>query len=92
MTPAEGAPPTEIEEELELESEGPIPYADLHALMRQSRRTHDASLRRLVVGYLTLRRVTADLVALVGAREGGATIASTPLYRRARDLATTPPR
>ncbi len=73
-------------------TEGPIPEADLHALMLQARRTNDAPLHRLVVGYLTLRRVTTDVVALVAAREGGAGVAGTPVFRRARDLAAAKPR
>lgn len=74
------------------EAEGPIPDAELHALMLQARHTNDAPLHRLVVGYLALRRVTADVVALIAAREGGAGVAGTPTFRRARDLAAAKPR
>ena len=66
---------------------GPIADAELQALMRQARRTGDVPLRRLVTEYLELRRVTADVIALIAAREGGAGVARTPLFRRAQQLA-----
>jgi len=92
VTSHEGVEATERVEASEQAAEGPIPDAELHALMVQARRTKDAPLHRLVVGYLTLRRVTADVVALVAAREGGAGVAGTPLFRRARELAAPRPR
>ena len=71
---------------------GPVADADLHALLLQARRNGDVPLHRLVIAYMTLRRVTADVVGLVAAREGGASIAGTPLLKRARKLTTAPPR
>lgn len=78
---------TRVLEDGVADAEGPIADAELHALMLQARRTNDAPLHRLVIGYLTLRRVTAEVVTLVAAREGGASVASTPTLRRARQLA-----
>jgi hypothetical protein len=67
-------------------TDGPIADDVLQVLMLQARRTQDTSLQQLVLGYLTLRRVTADVVALIATREGGAAVAATPLLRRARQL------
>jgi hypothetical protein len=71
---------------------GPLTDAELHALAARARTADDELLRRLVTGYLTLRRVTADVVAFIEAREGGAAVAGTPLLRRARALADAPRR
>lgn len=65
-----------------------ISDAELKALMLQARVGPDDPLRRLIVSYLMLRRVTAEVITLVSAREGGASIANTPLLRRARELST----
>lgn len=70
----------------------PIADAELKALLEQARRTGDDALRRLVTGYITLRRVTADVIVLIEAREGGAAVAGTPLLRRARALTDPPAR
>jgi hypothetical protein len=58
--------------------------AELHALAVRARSADDELLRRLVTSYVTLRRVTADVVMFIEAREGGAAVAGTPLLRRAR--------
>ena len=71
---------------------GPLTDAELHALAARARSADDPLLRRLVTDYVTLRRVTADVVAFVEAREGGAAVAGTPLLRRARELAGAPRR
>jgi hypothetical protein len=71
---------------------GPLTDAELHALAVRARSADDALLRRLVTSYVTLRRVTADVVAFIEAREGGAAVAGTPLLRRARALADAPRR
>jgi hypothetical protein len=63
--------------------------AELKALRTRARVDGDEPLRRLIVSYLMLRRVTADVITLVSAREGGASVANTPLLRRARELAVT---
>ena len=65
---------------------------ELHALLLRARADDDAPLRRLVTSYVTLRRVTADVIAFIEQREGGSTVAGTPLLRRARELADAPRR
>ena len=64
-----------------------ISDVELRTLLLQARVGEDALLRRLVTSYVTLRRVTADVIAFLEAREGGAAVAGTPLLRRARLLA-----
>jgi hypothetical protein len=71
---------------------GPLTDAELHALAARARSADDDSLRRLVASCVTLRRVTADVIAFIEAREGGAAVAGTPLLRRARALADAPRR
>jgi hypothetical protein len=71
---------------------GPLTDAELHALAIRARSADDELLRRLLTGYVTLRRVTADVIAFVEAREGGAAVAGTPLLRRARALTAAPRR
>jgi hypothetical protein len=60
--------------------------AELRALMQRARDDDDGALRRLVTGYLTLRRVGADVIAFLEARDGGASVARTPLLLHARHL------
>ena len=59
---------------------------DLRGLLAQGRELADARLVRLVTSYVTLRRVTADVIAAIEARDGGATVAKSPLLLRARML------
>ena len=66
--------------------------AELRELGARTRGGDDPLVRRLLTSYLTLRRVTADVVALIEAREGGATVASDPVLLRARQLADAPRR
>lgn len=66
--------------------------AELRALAVRARADDDPQLRRLVTDYLTLRRVTADVIAYIEAREGGAGVAGVPLLLRARQLADAPRR
>ena len=61
--------------------------AELRTLMARARASDDTALRRVVISYVTLRRVTADVIRFIEAREGGAAVAETPLLRRARRLA-----
>ena len=70
----------------------PLTDAELRALMVRARASDDAPLRRLVTSYVTLRRVTADVISFIEAREGGAAVAGTPLLRRARRLTDAPRR
>lgn len=62
--------------------------AELQGLRVRARDDGDDALRRLIISYLMLRRVTAEVITLVSAREGGFSIANTPLLRRARELST----
>lgn len=72
----------------------PLPDADgtsiddgeLRALLAQGRAHADGRLVRLVTSYVTLRRITADVIAAIEAREGGAAVAKNPLLLRARQL------
>jgi hypothetical protein len=61
---------------------------ELRALLARARANGDTSLHRLVTSYVTLRRVTADVIASIEARDGGAAVARTPLLLRARDLSS----
>jgi hypothetical protein len=69
----------------------PIADGELRALLAQGREQSDGRLVRLVTSYLTLRRVTADVIAGIEARDGGAAVARNPLLRRARELSDTIP-
>ncbi len=69
----------------------PIADGDLRTLLAQGREQADGRLVRLVTSYLTLRRVTAEVIAAIEAREGGAAVARNPLLRRARELSDTIP-
>lgn len=63
-----------------------VSNAELRDLLRQASERDDVPLRRLVTGYLTLRRIGADVIAFLEARDGAATVARTPLLLRARHL------
>lgn len=73
-------------------AEASVTAAELHALLVRARAEDDAALRRLVTSYVTLRRVTADVIAFIEQREGGSAVAGTQLLRRARELADAPRR
>jgi hypothetical protein len=60
--------------------------AELRSLLAQARRTGDEPLRRLIASYITLRTLSGEMVALIEAREGAATVARTPLFSRLRQL------
>jgi len=68
-----------------------ITDGELRTLLTQGRDHADGPLIRLVTSYVTLRRVTADVVAAIEAREGGAAVAKNPLLLRARELSDTIP-
>lgn len=63
---------------------------ELRALLARARATGDVPLRQLVSEFVTLRRVTADVIAFIEAREGGAAVANVPLLLRAKQLAKAP--
>ena len=66
----------------------PVTDVELRTLLTRARADDDRALHRLVTSYVTLRRVTADVIASIEARDGGAAVARTPLLLRARELAT----
>jgi hypothetical protein len=72
------------------DGEMPLTIAELRELSSRARATEDAALHRLVRSYLTLRRVAADVIASIEAREGGAAVARNPLLVRARALCSDP--
>lgn len=63
-----------------------ITDGELRQLLAQGREHADPRLVRLVTSYVTLRRVTADVIAAIEARDGGAAVAKNPLLLRAREL------
>ena len=71
-----------------LDGDGDHGYSDveLRALLARARRDDDAELRRLVNGYITLRRLAADAVMLIETQFGGATVVQAPLLQRLREL------
>jgi hypothetical protein len=79
-------------EHADIAGDASVSDADLQALLLQARTGDDARLRQLVTSYVTLRRVTADVLAFIQAREGGAAVAGVPLLLRARQLVGTPKR
>lgn len=68
---------------------GPFPDAELRELLARARADGDRRLVQLITSYVTLRRVMADVIASIEAREGGAAVARTPLLLRARELSST---
>jgi len=68
-----------------------ISDGELRGLLAQGREHADRRLIRLVTSYVTLRSVTADVIAAIEARDGGAAVARNPLLLRARTLTDTIP-
>ena len=60
--------------------------AELRTLLAQAKAGGDEPLRRLLASYITLRTLTAEMLTLLGAREGGIGVARTPLFSRLRHL------
>ena len=69
--------------------DSPLRDVELRALLARARAQDDQELVRLIVSYVTLRRVMADVIASIEARDGGAAVARTPLLLRARELSGT---
>ena len=67
---------------------GPFSDAELRELLARARADGDRRLVQLITSYVTLRRVMADVIASIEAREGGAAVARTPLLLRARELSS----
>jgi len=60
--------------------------AELRALLVQARAAGDEPLRRLLASYITLRRLAAEMLTLIEAREGAIVVVRTPLFQRMRHL------
>ena len=60
--------------------------AELRALLARARETNDDALRRLLASHLVLRRLAAEMITLIEAREGAQTVVRTPLFLRLREL------
>ena len=65
---------------------GAFPDTELRELLVRARAEDDRRLVQLITSYVTLRRVMADVIASIEAREGGAAVARVPLLLRAREL------
>ena len=75
-----------IDEPLQDADGASINDGELRVLLAQGREHADGRLVRLVTSYVTLRRITADVIAAIEEREGGAAVAKNPLLLRARQL------
>ena len=82
-------PPTVVDTAASGAEDSPLRDAELRALLARARAQDDQELVRLIVSYITLRRVMADVIASIEARDGGAAVARTPLLLRARELSGT---
>ena len=69
--------------------DAPLRDAELRELLVRARAQDDHRVAQLITSYVTLRRVMADVIASIEAREGGAAVAKTPLLLRARELSGT---
>jgi hypothetical protein len=64
----------------------PLTDGELREMLARARANDHPQVVRLVTRYVTLRRVTADVIAAIEEREGGAAVAKSPLLLRAREL------
>jgi hypothetical protein len=78
--------PGRIDEGASSADDVPLRDAELRELLARARAHDDRGLVRLIASYVTLRRVMADVIASIEAREGGAAVARSPLLLRAREL------
>ena len=60
--------------------------AELRALLADARASDNEPLRRLLASYITLRRLSAEVITLIEAREGGAIVVRNPLFSRLKHL------
>jgi hypothetical protein len=79
-----------IDEQPSSTDDRPLGGAELRELLVRARANDDRRLVQLITSYITLRRVTADVIASIEARDGGAAVARTPLLLRARELSRVP--
>ena len=82
-TPADD---TSAEETFAPDDAAGLSDAELRALLAQARASGDDPLRRLLASYITLRRMSAEMLTLIEAREGAVTVVRTPLFMRLRHL------
>ena len=60
--------------------------AELRGLLAEARASGNEPLRRLLASYITLRRLAAEMLTVIAAREGAATVVRTPLFSRLKHL------
>jgi hypothetical protein len=72
------------------DDEPPLTDDELRALLACARETGDEPLRRLLASHLAIRRLAAEMLTLIEAREGAATVVRTPLFLRLRELTQRP--
>jgi hypothetical protein len=65
--------------------------AELRGLLADARASDNEPLRRLLASYITLRRLSAEMITLIEAREGAATVVRTPLFSRIKHLTRRTP-
>jgi len=82
-------PSAKIDEGASSADDAPLRDAELRELLVRARAQDDHRVAQLITSYVTLRRVMADVIASIEAREGGAAVAKTPLLLRARELSDT---
>jgi hypothetical protein len=82
-------PSTNIGEGASSAEDAPLRDTELRELLVRARAQDDHRVAQLITSYVTLRRVMADVIASIEAREGGAAVAKTPLLLRARELSGT---
>jgi hypothetical protein len=72
--------------DIEAPDDTQISDAELRDLLARAKEGNDASLRRLVSSYVTLRRLSADVIELIETQFGGAIVARAPLLTRVKRL------
>ena len=60
--------------------------AELRALLAQAKLTNDEPLRHLIASYLVLRRLSAEMITLIEAREGAQTVTRSSLFSRLKHV------
>ena len=68
-----------------------VSHAELRALLAEARASGNEPLRSLLASYITLRRLSAEMITLIEAREGAASVARTPLFSRLKRLTRRTP-